>query len=88
MDILLLFLKYLRQDDDGVKSILTWVYNAVMQVEAELQAGCTAYERTGGRRLHRNGYKPRGLKTCYGDLALKKAAVQVGGLQNGGVRSL
>jgi transposase-like protein len=72
MDILLLFLKYLRQDDDGVKNILTWVYNAIMEVEAEAQAGCGRYERSDARRLHRNGYKPRGLTTCGGDLTLRK----------------
>ena len=70
VDVLLLFLKYLRQDDDGMKSILTWLYNAIMKVEAELQAGCEEYERCDGRRLHRNGYKPRGLKTLHGDLIL------------------
>lgn len=72
MDILLLFLKYLRQDDDGIKNDLTWVYNAIMQVEADAQAGCTAYERCDGRKLHRNGYRQRGLTTLYGDLVLKK----------------
>jgi len=43
-----------------------------MQVEAEAQAGCAAYERSDGRRLHRNGYRQRGLTTLYGDLVLKK----------------
>ncbi|OPY29407.1 MAG: Transposase, Mutator family [Methanocella sp. PtaU1.Bin125] len=72
VDVLLLFLKYLRQDDDGMKNILTWLYNAIMQVEAELQAGCSSYERNNDRRLHRNGYKKRTLKTVHGDLVLDK----------------
>jgi putative transposase len=72
VDVLLLFLKYLRQDDDGMKSILTWLYNAIMKVEAEIQAGCVEYERSDERRLHRNGYKQRGLKTVHGDLVLDK----------------
>lgn len=57
VDILLLFLKYLSQDHGGMKSILIWLYNAIMQVEAELQADCSAYEESDGHRLHRNWYK-------------------------------
>lgn len=72
VDVLLLFLKYLRQDDDGMKNIMTWLYNAIMQVEAELQAGCASYERSCGRRLQRNGSKKRTLKTVHGDLVLDK----------------
>lgn len=72
VDILFLFFKYLRQDDDGVWNVLTWVYDAIMQVEAEIQAGCKSYERCDGRRLYRNGYRQRGLTTRYGDLLLKK----------------
>lgn len=36
-DILLSFLKYLSEDEDGVKTILTWIYNAIMQVEADIR---------------------------------------------------
>lgn len=70
--VLLLFLKYLKEDDDGMKSILTWLYNAIMKVEAEIQAGCKEYERCEERRLHRNGYKKRSLTTRHGALVLDK----------------
>lgn len=70
--VLLLFLKYLKQDDDGMKSILTWLYNAIMKVEAEIQAGCREYERSEKRKLHRNGYKQRSLTTRHGSLVVDK----------------
>jgi len=41
-----------------------------MEYEAQLQAGAMHYERTSSRKVHRNGYKKRSLKTEYGTLEL------------------
>jgi putative transposase len=63
---------YLIDQEDGLKQLLTWFLNLVMQLEAMQQSGAEPYQRTGSRRAHRNGYKKRSLKTRVGGLALKK----------------
>ncbi|MDI6720602.1 MAG: transposase, partial [Methanomicrobiales archaeon] len=63
---------YLIDNEQGMISLLTWFLNRVMQTEAQEQAGAAPYERTNGRKAHRNGYKNRLLKTRVGELALKK----------------
>ena len=42
------------------------------QEEALVQSGAKRYERTNSRKASRNGYKPRTLKTKYGELELLK----------------
>jgi len=64
---------------DGVKRFLEAVVNAAMQTEAARHVGASAYERTAGRRGHRNGTKPRGLATRVGPLDL--AVPQVRGCE-------
>ena len=63
---------YLCDQNDGMRSLITWFLNLVMQLEAERQAGATAYERTATRTCHRNGYKDRSLLTRSGEITLKK----------------
>jgi len=53
-----------------MRQILTWFLNTIMEYEAQLQAGAMHYERTSSRKVHRNGYKKRSLKTEYGTLEL------------------
>ena len=63
---------YLIDQDDGLKKLLTWFLNLVMQLEAMEQIDAEPYERADSRKAHRNGYKERTLKTRVGELTLKK----------------
>jgi len=63
---------YLIDQEDGLKQLLTWFLNLVMQLEAMQKSGAEPYQRTGSRRAHRNGYKKRSLKTRVGELTLRK----------------
>jgi len=63
---------YLIDQDDGLKKLLTWFLNLVMQLEAMEQIDAEPYERADSRKAHRNGYKDRTLKTRVGELTLKK----------------
>lgn len=67
------FLKdYLYDQEDGLKKLLIWFLNLVMQLEAIEQIDAEPYERAESRKAHRNGYKERSLKTHVGELRLKK----------------
>lgn len=63
---------YLCDQEDGLKKLLTWFLNLVMQFEAMEQINAEPYERVDSRKAHRNGYKERSLKTRVGELRLKK----------------
>lgn len=63
---------YLVDQEDGIRQLITWFLNLVMEEEALLQAGAQRYERTSSRKASRNGYKPRTLLTKYGELELLK----------------
>jgi transposase-like protein len=62
---------YLIDQEDGLKKLLTWFLNLVMQFEAMEQIDAEPYQRVGTRKAHRNGYKERSLKTRVGELKLK-----------------
>ena len=62
---------YLIDQDDGIKKLLTWFLNLVMQLEAIQQADAEPYQRIDSRKAHRNGYKERSLKTRVGDIRLR-----------------
>ena len=66
MDPLALIEDYLSDQENGMKTLITWFLNQVMLQEALQQAGAAQYERTDARKAHRNGYKDRSLKTRYG----------------------
>ena len=72
MDIFELMEDYLVDQEDGMKKLLTWFLNLVMQLEAIQQSGAEAYERNKDRTAHRNGYKNRSLKTRVGEITLSK----------------
>ena len=59
---------YLLDREDGIRQLLTWFLNLVMEEEAPLQAGTKRCERTDSRKASRNGYKPRTLQTKHGEL--------------------
>lgn len=63
---------YLIDQENGLKKLLTWFLNLVMQLEAMEQINAEPYERVESRKAHRNGYKERSLKTRVGELRLKK----------------
>jgi putative transposase len=63
---------YFIDQEDGLKKLLTWFLNLVMQFEAMEQINAEPYERVESRKAHRNGYKDRSLKTRLGELKLKK----------------
>jgi putative transposase len=54
---------YLFNQEYGLKKLLTWFLNLVMQFEAIEQIDAKPYQRVGSRKAHRNGYKERSLKT-------------------------
>ena len=63
---------YFVDQEDGLKKLLTWFLNLVMQFEAMEQIDAEPYQRVGSRKAYRNGYKERSLKTRVGELTLKK----------------
>lgn len=72
LDLFSLIKDYLVDQEDGIRCLITWFLNLVMEEEALLQAGAQRYERTDSRKASRNGYKPRTLLTRYGELELLK----------------
>ncbi len=46
---------YLTDNEQGMKNLITWFLNEVMQKEAAEQVGADKYERTGSRCAYRNG---------------------------------
>ncbi len=42
---------YLVDQDDGLKKLLTWFLNLVMQLEAMQQAGAEPYQRAESRKV-------------------------------------
>ena len=63
---------YIIGQETGLKELLTWFLNLVMQSEALQQTGAAPYQRIDGRKAHRNGYKKRSLKTRVGEITLDK----------------
>ena len=66
VNLFLLIKDYLVDKEDGIRQLITWFLNLVMEEEALLQAGAQRYERTDSRKASRNGYKPRTLLTKCG----------------------
>jgi len=63
---------YLNDQSEGMRNLVTWFLNLVMQLEALQQAGADRHERTETRTAHRNGTRDRSLRTRYGDITLTK----------------
>jgi len=60
-----------QMDGDLFKTMLEVFAQHVMEEELGLHVGADRHERTLKRRGHRNGYKPRSLKTRVGELELR-----------------
>ena len=58
--------QFLQDNEEGIRQILTWFLNSIMEYEAKIQFGASYYERISSRKAHRNGYRKRTLKTKYG----------------------
>lgn len=65
-------INYLVDPNGGLKQVITEFLNAVMLFEAYLQSGALPYERSPHRKAHRNGTRPRTLKTRVGEITLDK----------------
>ncbi|KKG15869.1 hypothetical protein EO98_15185 [Methanosarcina sp. 2.H.T.1A.6] len=79
---------YLVDQKAGIRQLITWFLNLVMEEEALLQAGAHRYERTDSRKASRNGYIPRTLYTKHGELELLKPQFHeffASGLSNAGI---
>ncbi len=63
---------YLIDRNDGMKNVITWFLNQVMQQEALNQIQAMPYERTDQRKARRNGIRKRSLKTLHGEVILDK----------------
>ena len=72
MDLKEVVLNYLTDNDEGMKQIITWFLNEVMQEEADKQTGAGRYRRTSSRKAYRNGLRKRSLNTRHGELTLNK----------------
>ncbi len=57
-------------DRDGLKRLLEILLHATMQDEVSRHVGAEPHQRSVGRTGHRNGLKPRKIKTRVGELEL------------------
>jgi putative transposase len=69
-DLLTIWQQAGEQGDNGLRRLVQSVVQQVLEAEMTAFIGAEPYERNAGRRGHRNGYKPRTLKTRVGELEL------------------
>jgi transposase-like protein len=67
-----IILNYLTDNEKGMRQLITWFLNDVMNEEVAQQAGVPRHARSSSRKAHRNGYRSRSLKTRFGELSLLK----------------
>jgi transposase-like protein len=75
-DILGRLLQEVFAQSDGVKRLLEHLLSRAMGAEVSTHVAAGLHERTDERRGHRNGYKPRTLKTRVGELELQVPQVR------------
>jgi len=75
-DVLGQLLQEVFSDRDGAKRLLEYLLEQAMAAEVSAHVSAGRHERTDARRGHRNGYKPRTLKTRVGELALEVPQVR------------
>jgi putative transposase len=63
----------LLDDPSFLNEIVEWVLRELLEAEMTEHAGAAPYERIGIRTRHRNGHKPRTLRTRVGTLNLAVA---------------
>jgi len=69
-------LQGLFREKDGLKVMIEQFLKLAMEYEVEEHLGAGYHERSGERRGHRNGFKPRRFKTRVGDLDLNVPQVR------------
>lgn len=75
-DVVGRLLQEVFSDRDGAKRVLEHLLGQAMGAEVSAHVGAGPHERTEQRRGHRNGYKPRTLKTRVGELGLQVPQVR------------
>ncbi len=53
--------EYLEENEQGMRELMTWFLNQVMDHEAEQQSGAGRYVSGKERRAHRNGHSTQGM---------------------------
>lgn len=64
------------RDPSALARVLSVLCESAMNAEVAAHLGADRHERSAERTGHRNGYKPRGLKTRVGDLELQVPQVR------------
>lgn len=67
-----------EEEQDVLKAMVRVMFKEVMQEELSRHLGAEQYERTPGRKGHRNGYKTRSLNTRLGKLEFEVPQVRGG----------
>jgi len=75
-DTIMAFIDYLRKEDltediDFLREATEFMYQQLIDAEAEEVIGAERYERTPDRQTYRNGTREQGLETRVGELELK-----------------
>lgn len=63
---------------DGMRGVITFIFNEAMRIERAQALNASPYERTEDRKGYANGFKDKYLKTRLGELALKVPQVRDG----------
>jgi putative transposase len=75
-DVLAKLIQQIFSEPDGARRLLEHLLEQAMAAEVAAHVSAGPHERTSGRRGHRNGYKPRTIKTRVGELALQVPQVR------------
>ncbi len=75
-DSIMALINYLRKEEltkdmDFLREAIAFLYQMLIELEAEEVIGAGRYEQTPGRQTHRNGSRERKLETRVGEITLK-----------------
>jgi transposase-like protein len=68
-------------DADVLQALVQTVVRQTLEAQVAEHLGAQPYQRSDGRQGHRNGYKPRTMKTRLGELEFQVPQVREGGFQ-------
>lgn len=68
-------------DSEAMKASMRTMIHSILEDEVERFLGAGHYERSGARRGHRNGFKPRTMQSCAGKLELEVPQVREKGFR-------
>jgi transposase-like protein len=66
-------------DEDPLLSMLKWMMDQLMQIEAEQKIGASKGEHSSERKSHFSGYRPRRFDTRLGTVYLMIPKIRKGG---------